>query len=133
MTGQQITQPFGALIEVTQAKSQSWEPPLYLQLPEIFQTSYLTIADHDMPSSYRSFNQKHCPFVLERSNWSIIFTRVLVFKRSKYSIAYRFGFSAGNLCSHFGPFALVNGFKWSFAQFHRIKTQNIVLSVMTVE
>ena len=55
------------------------------------------------------------------------------FKRSKYLSANRFGFLVGNLCSHFGPFALVNGYKWSFAQFHRFKTQNVVLSVMIEE
>ena len=51
------------------------------------------------------------------------------FKRSKNSSAYRYGFSVGNLSGHFGPFALVHGFKWSFAQVHRIKIQNEVLSV----
>ena len=54
---------------------------------------------------------------------------VMYFKRSKNSSAYRYGFSVGNLSGHFGPFALVNGFKWSFAQVHRIKIQNEVLSV----
>ena len=56
-------------------------------------------------------------------------TKKTYFKRSKNSIAYRYGFSVGNLSGHFGPFALVNGFKWSFAQVHRIKIQNEVLSV----
>ena len=42
-----------------------------------------------------------------------------VIKRSKYSSAYRFGFSVSS--------------KWSFAQVHRIKTQNVVLSVMIGE
>ena len=43
----------------------------------------------------------------------------MVFKRSKYSSAYRFGFSVSK--------------KGSFAQVHRIKTQNVVLSVMIGE
>ena len=41
-------------------------------------------------------------------------------KRSKYSSAYRFGFS-------------VSSKKGSFAQVHRIKSQNVVLSVIIGE
>ena len=45
-----------------------------------------------------------------------------VFKRSKYSSAYRFGFFSKKKK------------KWGhFAQVHRIKTQNVVLSVIIGE
>ena len=47
-----------------------------------------------------------------------ISSRDRLFKRSKYSSAYRFGFS------------VVSSSKWSFAQVHRIKAQNEVLSVI---
>ena len=46
-------------------------------------------------------------------------------KRSKYSSAYRFGF--------FVRFMSLLVIKWSFAQVHRIKTQNVFLSVMIGE
>ena len=65
-----------------------------------------------------------------QTKWILLpVTKSAVFKHSKNSSAYRYGFSVGNLSGHFGPFALVNGFKWSFAQVHRIKIQNEVLSV----
>ena len=56
---------------------------------------------------------------------SVFFRKLILptffFKRSKYSSAYRFGFSVSSSS------------KWSFAQVHRIKTQNVVLSVIIGE